>query len=132
MLKLIEQFAKMVAQLLQLDFIGESQVFEDDFDALLKAYFKLKPEELALLLEENQDRDGLLLDEHSKNAQLSLFARAGLVFIQKNEIQKAQICLKITARIQKTHAALYEFPNEELRRIENEIALLSNALNDRD
>lgn len=132
MLKLIEQFSKMVVQLLGLDFVEEPLVFGEDFNELLKAYFKIQPDKLDLLLIEHPERDALLLDEHSKNSQLSLFARAGLVFVQNNDLKKAEICLKIIERIKQRHIGLYEFPNVELQKIDNEINRLASVLNNQD
>lgn len=129
MLKLIEQFAKMIAKLLDTDFENEPQKFSIDFNSLLLDYFKIKPDELELLLVKDSDRDALLLDELSKNSQLSLFARSGWVFIKQNQNEKALICLKIIERIQLHHATLFEFPTQEYQKIEEEISKLKEALN---
>lgn len=129
MLKLIEQFAKMVAKLLDADFENESETFCSDFNLLLKDYFKINPDELELLLQEDEARDPLLLDEHSKNSQLLLFARSGLVFAQKGETQRALVCLQIIERIRMHHCSLFEFPNSESIKIEKEIGKLKLKLN---
>ncbi|MDD3459642.1 MAG: hypothetical protein PHO74_09250, partial [Weeksellaceae bacterium] len=114
-LKLIEQFAKMVGRLLDVDFDNEPVLFCDDFDLLLKEYFKIHPDHLDLLLTKDEARDALLLSENSKNSQLSLFARAGWVFAKNNDFHRAKICLKIIERIKRHHADLFEFPNAESR-----------------
>lgn len=128
MLKLIEQFAKMVAKLLDLDFINEPEAFYSDFNSLLKDYFKIKPDELDLLLKEDAARDAMLLDEHSKNSQLLLFARSGFVFAQKGETERARICMEIIERIKTHHSSLFEFPNSESIKIEEEIQRLQDSL----
>lgn len=121
MLKLIEQFAKIVAKLLNLDYVSEPQLFTENFDELLKSYFKLSPDELSMLLTEDEKRDALLLDENSKNSQLSLFARAGIAYFSNNDFEKAKICLKIIERIEQEHQGLFEFPNPERQKIHDEI-----------
>lgn len=128
MLKLIEQFAKMVAKLLELDYVEKPQIFKNDFDALIRDYYKINPDELKLLLTEDPDRDALLLDEKSKNSQFSVFSRAGLVFFRNKEEAKALICIKIIERIQKHHNDLFEFPNGESKKIEVEISELKKLV----
>lgn len=128
MLKLIEQFAKMVAKLLDSDFENEPETFYSDFNSLLKDYFKIKPDELDLLLKEDAARDAMLLDEHSKNSQLLLFARSGFVFAEKGEIERARICMEIIERIKTHHSSLFEFPNSESIKIEEEIQRLKDSL----
>lgn len=128
MLKLIEQFAKMVAKLLDSDFENEPETFYSDFNSLLKDYFKIKPDELDLLLKEDPARDAMLLDEHSKNSQLLLFARSGFVFAEKGEIERARICMEIIERIKTHHSSLFEFPNSESIKIEEEIQRLKDSL----
>lgn len=132
MLKLIEQFAKMVAQLLakllDSDFVNEAETFYSDFNSLLKDYFKIKPDELNLLLKDDAARDALLLDEHSKNSQLMLFARSGFVFAKNGETERARICMEIIERIKAHHSSLFEFPNSESIKIEEEIQRLQDSL----
>jgi len=128
MLKLIEQFAKMVAKLLDSDFENDTEAFYSDFNSLLKDYFKIKPDELNLLLKEDSARDAMLLDEHSKNSQLLLFARSGFVFGIKGETEKARICMEIIERIKVHHSSLFEFPNLESLKIDEEISKLAEIL----
>lgn len=128
MLKLIEQFAKMVAKLLDSDFENETEAFYSDFNSLLKDYFKINPDELNLLLKEDAARDAMLLDEHSKNSQLLLFARSGFVFAKKGETERARICMEIIERIKTHHSSLFEFPNSESLKIDEEISKLAEIL----
>ncbi|MFA5620245.1 MAG: hypothetical protein WDA08_08080 [Weeksellaceae bacterium] len=112
-LKLIEQFAKDIARLLDSDFEKEPEKFIDSFEALLKSYYKIDsgaPEELCL---PDDARDVLLLDEKMKNPQLRFFATAGIAFLQKGENHKAAVCMQIIDRIQDFHQNLFEFPHQE-------------------
>ena len=124
--KIIEQMVNAVARLLQVDIEKEQEKFLENFDELLDTYYRISNEELEKLLENHDERDAMLLDEKLKNLQLRLFTSAGLVFVEKNQSEKARTCLKIIERMQERHSDVFEFPNEESLKIEEEIFKLKS------
>jgi hypothetical protein len=118
-----------VARLLKTDIEEKQGKFLEDFNEFLKIYFQFPDEDLAKLLEENEERDAFLLDEKLKNQLLHLFANAGLVYVNLNQIEKAEISLKIIERIQIQHSDLFEFPNEESEKLKLKIEKLNHQLN---
>src|SRR5690606_40143474 len=94
--KIIEQMVNAVARLLKTDIEEEQEKFLEDFNEFLRIYFQFPDENLAQLLEENEERDAFLLDEKLKNQLLHLFANAGLVYVNANlnQIEKAKTSLK--------------------------------------
>jgi len=127
--KIIEQMVNAIARLLKIDIEKEQEKFLENFDELLDIYYQISDDELEKLLEPNDERDAMLLDEKLKNLQLRLFINAGLVFIRQNQIEKARICLKIIERIQVKHSDVFEFPSDESLKIEEEIERLNSFLN---
>ena len=128
--KIIEQMVNAVARLLKTDIEEEQEKFLEDFNELLKTYFKFSNDDLEKLLEENEERDALLLDEKLKNQLLHLFANAGLVYVNVNlnQIEKAKTSLKIIERIQNQHSDLFEFPSEESEKLEMKIEKLKSQI----
>jgi len=115
--KIIEQMVNAMARLLELNIEEEPQKFLRDFDELMKTYFNLNSEELNRLLEPDEERDALLLDEKLKNYQIRTFINAAFVFVETNQSEKAKICLEIIERIQQTHSNVFEFPTAESSKI---------------
>lgn len=126
--KIIEQMVNAVARLLKTDYEKETEKFLDEFDTLLDTYYRLSDEELELLLEADEERDAMLLDEKLKNLQLQLFIQAGQAFLKKEERRKAENCLKIIERIQLKHSDVYEFPTPESLKTGDEIGKLKKSL----
>lgn len=126
--KIIEQMVNAVARLLELNLNEEPQKFLDEFDELLQTYFNLNVENLPLLLEENEERDALLLDENLKNYQIRVLINAGLVFVQTHQISKAIICIQIIEKIQQKHAAVFEFPTAEISKISQDLMDLKSII----
>ena len=126
--KIIEQMVNAVARLLKTDIEKEQEKFLEDFNEFLKIYFQFPDENLAQLLEENEERDALLLDEKLKTQLLHLFANAGLVYVNSIEFEKAKISLKIIERIQNQHSDLFEFPNEESEKLKMKIEKLTQHI----
>ena len=122
--KVIEQMVNAVARLLELKIQVEPEKFSKDFEEILQNYFKLNPDDLPQLLEKNDERDALLLDEKSKNHQIKMFIRAGFAFVQANQIPKAKTCLTIIERIRESHADVFEFPTEESSKINSDLVEL--------
>ena len=128
--KIIEQMVNAVARLLKTDIENEQEKFLEDFNEFLRIYFQFPDENLAQLLEENEERDAFLLDEKLKNQLLHLFANAGLVYVNVNlnQIEKAKTSLKIIERIQNQHSDLFEFPSEESEKLKMKINQLKAGL----
>ena len=110
--KIIEQMVNAIARLIKIDIEKEQEQFLEDFDEFLHTYFQLSDADLALLTEENEGRDGLLLNENLKDQLIHLFVNAGLVFQGNQQSEKAKNCLKIIERIQNQHSGVYTFPND--------------------
>ncbi len=127
--KVIEQMVNAVARLLKIDYEKETEKFLDEFDSLLDTYFQISPEELVKLVETDEQRDALLLDEKLKNFQLRLFVHSGLAYMLKSEKEKATNCLKIIERIQHEHSDVFEFPSVDTLKIEEEIEELKQKIN---
>lgn len=128
--KVIEQMLNVIARMLKLNVKEEPQKFLDDFEELLQTYFKLKKEELSLLLEDDKERDSLLLDEKLKNYQIKLFIQAGFAFMYINESGKAKFCVEIIRRIQHQHRHLFEFPSEENSKLNQDLVELKNLISE--
>lgn len=106
-----------VARLLELNIKEEPQKFLNQFDELINTYFQLNDKELSLLLENDEERDALLLDEKLKNYQIRMFINAGFVFIETKQLSKAEICIQIIERVQQQHSNVFEFPTAESSKI---------------
>ncbi len=115
--KIIEQMVNAVARLLELNIKEEPQKFLNQFDELINTYFQLNDKELSLLLENDEERDALLLDEKLKNYQIRMFINAGFVFIETKQLSKAEICIQIIERVQQQHSNVFEFPTAESSKI---------------
>lgn len=124
--KIIEQMVNAVTRLLELNGKEEPQKFLNQFDELINTYFKLNPEELNLLLENEEERDALLLDEKLKNYQIRMFINAGFAFVETLDTAKTQLCLQIIERIQERHSHVFEFPSPESLKIEQELKKLKD------
>lgn len=127
-LKLIEQFVQAIARMIKIDYEKETEKFLVVFNELLKSYFKISAEDLDELMEPDEYRDEILLDEKMKNAQLQLFTHAGLAYLIKSETGKAAQCLEIIERIQSSNTALFEFPNQEQQELNQKIEELKLGL----
>lgn len=126
--KIIEQMVNAVARLLELNVKEEPQKFLIQFDELLQTYFSLNSNEIKLLLEENGERDALLLDEKLKNYQIRMFINAGFAFIETKQSEKVKVCIQIIERIQQQHSNVFEFPTSETSKIEQEIKSLKGLI----
>lgn len=126
--KIIEEFANSISKILKLDYIQDKKKFLSNFEESLQTYFHLSPENLSELLLENEEQDIFLLDEKLKNHLMSLFLRAGLVFLNSNEKPNAKICLEICQRIKNQHSTLFEFPGIESAKIQKEWLELENGI----
>lgn len=128
--KIIEQMLNAIARMLKLDIKEEPQKFLDEFDELLQTYFHLKEESLNLLLEKDEERDAILLDEKLKNYQIKLFIQAGFAFVYVQELSKAKLCVKIIRRIQQQHSHIFEFPSEENSKLNQELIELEALISE--
>lgn len=126
--KIIEQMVNAVARLLELNVKEEPQKFLIQFDELMQTYFSLNSNEIKLLLEENGERDALLLDEKLKNYQIRMFINAGFAFIETKQSDKVKVCIQIIERIQQQHSNVFEFPTAETSKIEQEIKSLKGLI----
>lgn len=127
-LKLIEQFVQAIARMIKIDYEKETEKFLVVFNELLKSYFKISADDLDELMEPDEYRDEILLDEKMKNAQLQLFTHAGLAYLIQSETGKAAQCLEIIERIQSSNTALFEFPNQEQQELNQKIEELKLGL----
>lgn len=126
--KIIEQMVNAVARLLELNAKEEPQKFLNQFDELMQTYFKLNAEKLNLLLENEEERDALLLDEKLKNYQIRMFINAGFAFVEMKDLSKAQICIQIIERIQQQHSNVFEFPTAESSKISQDLIELKELI----
>lgn len=126
--KIIEQMVNAVTRLLELNAKEEPQKFLNQFDELMNTYFKLNPEELNLLLENEEERDALLLDEKLKNYQIIMFINAGFAFIKIQQSDKAKLCVQIIERIQQQHSNVFEFPTTESSKISQDLIELKELV----
>lgn len=126
--KIIEQMVNAIARLIKIDIEKEQEKFLEDFDEFLHTYFQFSDADLAQLTEENESRDGLLLNENLKDQLIHLFVNAGLVFQNNHQTEKAKNCLKIIQRIQNQHSGIYTFPNDESEKVLIKIEELKSLL----
>lgn len=117
-----------VARLLELNGKEEPQKFLNQFDELMNTYFKLNSDKLNLLLENEEERDALLLDEKLKNYQIRMFIDAGFAFIETEQSEKAKICVQIIERIQQQHSNVFEFPTIESSKITQDLIELKELI----
>lgn len=127
--KIIEQLFTAIAKLLKIDVEKQTEMFLVSFEELLKTYFKINSDSLSKLLESEEERDSFLLDEKLRTSQLMMFCKAGFAFFKLNEIQKAENYLKIIDRIQAEQQKVFEFPNSESLKLQEEIEKLTSLLN---
>lgn len=126
--KIIEQMVNAVARLLELNAKEEPQKFLIQLDELLQTYFNLNSNNLNLLLEKEDERDALLLDEKLKNYQIRMFINAGFAFIETKQSDKALVCIHIIERIQQQHSNVFEFPSAESSKITQDIINLKELI----
>lgn len=126
--KIIEQMVNAIARLLELNIQEEPQKFMNGFDELMQTYFSLNSDELNQLLEPNNERDALLLDEKLKNYQIRMFINAGFTFLQTKQSDKAKMCIQIIERIQQQHSNVFEFPSSESSKINQDLMNLKELI----
>lgn len=126
--KIIEQMVNAVARLLELNGKEEPQKFLNQFDELLPTYFGLNSDELNKLLEPNDERDALLLDEKLKNYQIRMLLNAGFAFVETNQSEKSRLCTQIIERIQQQHSNVFEFPTAESSKINTDLIELKELI----
>lgn len=126
--KVIEQMVNAVARLLELNVKEEPKKFLIQFDELLQTYFSLNSNKLNFLLENNEERDALLLDEKLKNYQIRMFINAGFAFIETKQSDKANVCIQIIERIQQQHSNVFEFPSAESSKINSDLIELKELV----
>lgn len=126
--KIIEQMVNAMARLLELNVSEEPQKFLNHFDELINTYFQLNAQELNLLLENDEERDALLLDEKLKNYQIRMLVSAGFAFTETQQHPKAKICMQIIERIQQKHSNVFEFPTLESSKINEDLEILKKLI----
>ncbi|WP_068596776.1 hypothetical protein [Vaginella massiliensis] len=112
--KYIEELGKMLGKLLDIEQYQEAvSQFDFYFDEMLHTYYKINSEQLAILLEENEERDLFLLAFDLKNKNILAFAKAAKYFYSKNQVEKVATIKKIIQRIQEVKSDVFQFPTAE-------------------
>lgn len=127
--KIVDLMINSLGGLLKIEPNVDTVKFVTEFDNLLKEYFKIKSDQLNLLLEADEERDMIFLDEKVKNLQLRMFTNAGLAYLNQNENQKAHFCSQIIDRLQNQHAHVFEFPTPEILTLQSDIQNFRAQLN---
>jgi len=111
--KYIQELAKTLAKIMALEISNSDEGFLIIFNQMLQSYYKIDDNQLAILLEENQERDQFLLADELKKKNLLTFMKAIRVYLSNNSINKAQACYEILKRIEGVNSGIFQFPTEE-------------------
>lgn len=126
--KYVEELAKMLAKLMSLTLENRLEDFEHYFGEMLHSYYKIDATQLAVLTEENEERDQFLLADDLKKKNTLVFCDAAIHYLQQGENEQALLAYQITKRIQSTNHGIFQFPTTEDQLILSKVSQLKEAL----
>ncbi|WP_413532676.1 hypothetical protein [Empedobacter brevis] len=113
--KYIEELAKILSKLLNLEFIDnkDDTEFLYYFGEMLKSYYKIDDNNLSTLLEADQERDQFLLADELKKKNILTFMKAIRIYLNREDIEKAKASYEVLKRIENINSGIFQFPTEE-------------------
>ncbi|WP_282630014.1 hypothetical protein [Empedobacter sedimenti] len=113
--KYIEELAKILSKLLNLEFIDnkDDTEFLYYFEQMLQSYYKIDDNNLSTLLEANEERDQFLLVDELKKKNILTFMKAIRIYLNREDITKAKASYEVLKRIESINSGIFQFPTEE-------------------
>ncbi len=113
--KYIEELAKILSKLLNLEFIDnkDDTEFLYYFEQMLQSYYKIDDNNLSTLLEANEERDQFLLADELKKKNILTFMKAIRIYLNREDITKAKASYEVLKRIESINSGIFQFPTEE-------------------
>ena len=118
--KYIEELGKSLARLIAYEVGDEDENFIFHFNEMLRSYYRIDDNELAILLEADQERDQFLFSDELKKKSIRTYLKASKIYTVIGENEKALICFKIVERIRDVNSGIFQFPTEEDALIDQE------------
>ena len=111
--KYIQELSKTLARIIALEVGNSDERFLIIFNQMLQSYYKIDDNQLAILLEENQERDQFLLADELKKKNLLTFIKAIKVYLTNQSTDKALACYEVLKRIESINSGIFQFPTQE-------------------
>jgi len=125
--KYIQELNKTLARIIEIGNADEG--FLIIFNQMLQSYYKIDDNNLALLLEENTDRDQFLLADELKKKNILTFMKAIRVYLNQGSIPKAKAAYEVLKRIENTNSGIFQFPTQEDQLIADQRKIVEEKMN---
>ena len=111
--KYIQELNKTLARIISLEVGNSDDGFLIIFNQMLQSYYKVDDNNLAILLEENEERDQFLLADELKKKNILTFMKAIRVYLNQGNNDKAKASYAVLKRIESINSGIFQFPTEE-------------------
>ena len=111
--KYIQELNKTLARIISLEVGNSDDGFLIIFNQMLQSYYKVDDNNLAILLEEDEDRDQFLLADELKKKNILTFMKAIRVYLNQGNNDKAKASYAVLKRIESINSGIFQFPTEE-------------------
>ena len=111
--KYIQELNKTLARIISLEVGNSDDGFLIIFNQMLQSYYKVDDNNLAILLEEDEERDQFLLADELKKKNILTFMKAIRVYLNQGNNDKAKASYAVLKRIESINSGIFQFPTEE-------------------
>ena len=111
--KYIQELNKTLARIISLEVGNADEGFLIIFNQMLQSYYKVDDNNLAILLEEDEERDQFLLADELKKKNTLTFMKAIRVYLNQGNNDKAKASYAVLKRIESINSGIFQFPTEE-------------------
>ena len=111
--KYIQELNKTLARIISLEVGNSDDGFLIIFNQMLQSYYKVDDNNLAILLEEDEERDQFLLADELKKKNTLTFMKAIRVYLNQGNNDKAKASYAVLKRIESINSGIFQFPTEE-------------------
>ena len=111
--KYIQELNKTLARIISLEVGNSDDGFLVIFNQMLQSYYKVDDNNLAILLEEDEERDQFLLADELKKKNTLTFMKAIRVYLNQGNNDKAKASYAVLKRIESINSGIFQFPTEE-------------------
>lgn len=111
--KYIQELNKTLARIISLEVGNSDDGFLIIFNQMLQSYYKVDDNNLAILLEENEEHDQFLLADELKKKNILTFMKAIRVYLNQGNNDKAKASYAVLKRIESINSGIFQFPTEE-------------------
>ena len=111
--KYIQELNKTLARIISLEVGNSDDGFLIIFNQMLQSYYKVDDNNLAILLEEDEERDQFLLADELKKKNILTFMKAIRIYLYREDVAKAKASYDVLKRIESINSGIFQFPTEE-------------------